>query len=355
VSAQKVNTVLGPISPSEMGVTLPHEHIVFGFPGWEGDQTIAPFDREGILSRALELMEELKALGLRTFVDATPNDGGRFPDLLREVSEKSGVNIICSTGYYYEEEGMPAYWKFRSSMGDVSGEIYELFSKEITEGIRDTGIKAGAIKVGTGKGEITDYERMMFEVAARVQKDTGVPIITHTQEGTMGPEQAELLVAAGAEPKRIQIGHMSDNTDIHYHLETLKHGVNISFDRMGLQVVAGCPMDVERYAVLIGLIGRTVRRSHRPDRNRPRRQDHDLPRHHRAMARQTPELPGGGPALHRRLASDPPVQEGDPRPEERRRNRRADSGHPGRQSAQVVRRRLTACPRSADPQARKRL
>jgi phosphotriesterase-related protein len=255
MSDVKVNTVLGPISPGEMGVTLPHEHIAYGYPGWEGDQTVAPLDRAQIVKDSLEMMEQIKAFGVKTYVDATPNDGGRFPEILREVSEKSGVNIICSTGYYYEEEGMPAYWKFRSSLGDVSGEIYELFSKEITEGIRDTGIKAGAIKVGTGKGEITDYERMMFQVAARVQKDTGVPIITHTQEGTMGPEQAELLVSAGADPERIQIGHMSDNTDIRYQLETMKHGVYVAFDRMGIQVLAGCPMDEERYSVLVGLIG----------------------------------------------------------------------------------------------------
>ncbi len=255
MSDVKVNTVLGPISPAEMGVTLPHEHITYGYPGWEGDQSVAPFDSKQIVKEALEMMEQLKAFGVKTFVDATPNDGGRFPDILREVSEKSGVNIICSTGYYYEEEGMPAYWKFRSSLGDVTGEIYELFCKEITEGIRDTGIKAGAIKVGTGNGKITDYERMMFEAAARVQKDTGVPIITHTQGGTMGPQQAELLVSAGADPKRIQIGHMSDNTDIRYQLETLKHGVYVAFDRMGIQVLAGCPMDEERYGVLVGLIG----------------------------------------------------------------------------------------------------
>jgi len=255
MSSVKVNTVLGSITPDEMGVTLTHEHITYGYPGWEGDQTVAPLDREQVLKVSLEMMEQLKAFGVKTYVDATPNDGGRFPEILREVSEKSGVNIICSTGYYYEEEGMPAYWKFRRSLGDVSGEIYELFFREITEGIRDTGIKAGAIKVGTGKGEITDYERMMFEAAARVQKDTGVPIITHTQEGTMGPEQAALLVSAGSDPKRVQIGHMSDNTDIRYQLETLKHGVFVAFDRMGIQVLAGCPMDEERYGVLIGLIG----------------------------------------------------------------------------------------------------
>lgn len=255
MSKVEVNTVLGPISPEDMGVTLPHEHIAYGYPGWEGDQTVAPFDRAAIVKAALEMMEQLKAFGVKTYVDATPNDGGRFPEILREVSEKSGVHIICSTGYYYEEEGMAAYWKFRRSLGDVSGEIYELFSKEITQGIRDTGVKAGAIKVGTGKGKITDYERMMFEVAARVQKDTGVPIITHTQEGTMGPEQAALLVSAGADPRRIQIGHMSDSTDIRYQLATLTHGVYVAFDRMGIQVLAGCPMDEERYGVLIGLIG----------------------------------------------------------------------------------------------------
>jgi len=38
----KINTVLGPISPEEMGGTLVHEHICYGCPGWEGDQTIAP-------------------------------------------------------------------------------------------------------------------------------------------------------------------------------------------------------------------------------------------------------------------------------------------------------------------------
>jgi phosphotriesterase-related protein len=62
-------------------------------------------------------------------------------------------------------------------------------------------------------------------------------------------------IKGGADPRRIQIGHMSDNTDIRYQLATLKHGVYVAFDRMGIQVLAGCPMDEERYGVLIGLIG----------------------------------------------------------------------------------------------------
>lgn len=251
-----VNTVLGPISPGEMGVTLPHEHVCFGYPGWEGDLTVAPFDPDAMIAHGIEVFEGLGKLGLGTYVDATTNDCGRQPEIMREVSRRTGINIVCSTGYYFEEEGAPVYWKFRSTLGDISGELHELFFKEVTEGIRDTGIKAGVIKVASSKGEITAYEKLLFEAAAKVQAETGVPIITHTQEGTMGPEQAKLLIEAGADPKRIQVGHMSDNLDIDYQVATLEHGVFVAWDRMGLQGIVGCPMDEQRYDVLAQLIAR---------------------------------------------------------------------------------------------------
>lgn len=250
-----VNTVLGPISPSDLGITLMHEHILYGYPGWEGDRTIAPVNRKEIVANSVATLKQLKdEYGLQSYVDATPLDGARMPEILKEVSEKSGVNIICSTGYYYEGEGSPTYWKFRGSLGDITGELYELFMTEVSKGIMDTGIKAGVLKVGSSKGAITDYEKIMFATAAQVSKETGVPIITHTQEGTMGPQQAEFLIGAGANPKQIQIGHMSDNIDIAYQEDTFKHGVYVSWDRMGLQGLVGCPMDAQRYPVMIELI-----------------------------------------------------------------------------------------------------
>lgn len=253
--AAQVNTVSGPLSADKLGKTLIHEHIIFGYPGWYGDMTMAPFDRKAVVKEAVAVLKEIKELGVTTFVDATPNECGRDPELLKEVSEKSGINIICSTGYYFEAEGAPAYFKFRSQLLDAGSEIYEMFMKEITEGIGTTGIKAGVIKLASSENCITDYEKMFFLSAARAHKETGIPIITHTQHGSMGPEQAEFLVSEGVDPKKIMIGHMSDNTDIRYHLNTLKHGVFISFDRMGIQVIAGCPYDSEKYPVLIGLIG----------------------------------------------------------------------------------------------------
>jgi phosphotriesterase-related protein len=216
---------------------------------------MAPLNREMIVNNAVETLTRLKDnFQLASYVDATPLDGGRMPEICKEVSEKSGVHIICSTGYYYEGEGSPTYWKFRGSLGDIRNELFDLFMKEVTVGIRNTGIKAGVLKVGSSKGCITDYEKLMFETAVRVQKETGVPIITHTQEGTMGPDQAAFLIAAGADPKRTQIGHMSDNVDLAYQEATFKQGVYVAWDRMGLQGLVGCPMDAQRYPVMIELI-----------------------------------------------------------------------------------------------------
>lgn len=252
--ATMVNTVTGPVSSDDLGLTLMHEHFFFGYPGYQGDHTLGPFDREGILKTGIEVAGKAKSRGVRTIVDATPNDCGRDAELLREISERAEIQIVCSTGYYYEAEGAPAYFKFRQGLGTAEGEILEMFMAEITSGIGDTDIRPGVIKLASSKDAITDYEAMFFRTAARAQQETGIPIITHTQEGTMAPEQADLLLAGGADPDRVMIGHMDGNTDIEYHRATLERGVNIAFDRLGVQGIVGMPMDEARYEVIIPLL-----------------------------------------------------------------------------------------------------
>lgn len=250
-----VNTVLGPISADKLGKTLFHEHFVFGYPGFQGDITLGEFDREAALQTGINVAEKLKSHGVKTVVDATTNECGRNPELLREISEKTGLQIICASGYYYEGESAPAYFKFRAGMGDMGAEVYEMFKREITEGIGKTGVKAGVIKLASSKDVITDYEKVFFRAAAKVQMETGVTIITHTQEGTMGAEQAELLISEGADPSRIVIGHMCGNTNLADQVRVLKTGVFVGFDRFGLEGIVGAPFDAVREAMLIGLIG----------------------------------------------------------------------------------------------------
>ncbi|MGD0915878.1 MAG: phosphotriesterase-related protein [Thermodesulfobacteriota bacterium] len=260
----KINTVTGPIFPHEMGITLVHEHVIFGYGGWYANYSITPFDREMCINTALDTIKELKTYGVKTVVDVTPGDCGRDPELLKEISEKSEMNIICSTGLYTEGDGGSGYFKFRKMVtGDATDEIYELFAKEIKQGIGTTGIKPGVIKVATGDGNISPYEEMVLRAAGRAQKETEVPIITHTGgDATMGIEQADLLISEGADPKRISIGHMNGSSNIQYHLAIVGKGVYIVFDRFGTQALHRYMMGLEAFgfsdelskACVIGLI-----------------------------------------------------------------------------------------------------
>ncbi|TWD92352.1 phosphotriesterase-related protein [Neobacillus bataviensis] len=249
-----VETVTGPIPADRLGKTLIHEHFIFGYPGFQGDVTLGAFNKEGALEAAIGIARLLQSYGVQTVVDPTPNECGRDPLFLRQISDATGLQIICATGYYYEGEGATPYFKFRQGLGTAEEDIYQMFITEINEGIAGTGIKPGIIKLASSKDEITEYEKMFFRAAARVQQETGIVILTHTQEGTMGPEQARMLIEHGADPNKIIIGHMCGNTNPEYHKEVMDEGVRIGFDRFGIQVLVGAPLDQERVATLISLL-----------------------------------------------------------------------------------------------------
>lgn len=177
---KKINTVLGPISPEDLGLTLVHEHISVGFPGWECDPLSRPYDRETMARRSLKSLEQVKAYGVQSIIDATPADLNRDVDLLKEVSEKLRINIICATGRYTEDMGKWAYLKQRmkSRIGDMQTELYEGFMQDITQGIGPSAVKPGVIKVATGLNTISPLEEALLRAAARAAKETGLPIIT---------------------------------------------------------------------------------------------------------------------------------------------------------------------------------
>jgi phosphotriesterase-related protein len=241
-----VNTVLGPMSPDKLGLTLVHEHFAFAYPGWYADATIAPYDFKAVLKTDLGVIKAAQKYGIKTIIDATPNDtGGRDPLLYKALAKKTGMNIICSTGLYTEHEGAPPYFKTRQTWykTDISKMMAELFIREITQGIGKSGVKAGVIKCGTsGGGPISPYETAVLKAAVAAQKATGVPIITHTEGPAGGVEQAELFLAEGADLKKVMIGHVSNSKDIEYHKAILAKGVYVAFDRIGLEIIT--PTDV---------------------------------------------------------------------------------------------------------------
>jgi phosphotriesterase-related protein len=251
MASNKVNTVTGEIDVSTLGVTLMHEHLLIGYPGWEANTLEPGPSRDEIIAVCVDKIQSMQAIGIRSLLDPCPNDLGRDVGLAAEVSSRTGFNIICATGLYKEDEGGAAHWHFTRSLGLGVKAMAELFIHELSVGIGDTGIKAGIIKVATGEGQITPYEYDVLEAAALASVETGAPITTHTDQGTMGEEQQAFLVERGVPAHRIIIGHSCGSADHNYHMNILGKGSYLGFDRFGLDILFP---DEQRVRSLVALL-----------------------------------------------------------------------------------------------------
>jgi len=171
-------------------------------------------------------------------VDPCPSDLARDIEFSAEVSQATGFPIVAAAGLYNESFGLTAYWKLRGATGgDVVQEMAEAFIKELTEGVGASGVKPGIIKVATGSGAVTDYERQVFAAATRAAIATDVPIITHTDDGVLGEEQQAMFVEGKLLPHRAMVGHSCGTNDHEYHWRLVEGGTYVGFDRFGLESI----------------------------------------------------------------------------------------------------------------------
>ncbi len=219
----QVNTVLGPIDSSELGFTLSHEHITLGaagtaaaYPGFQ--------DLDAIVDAATAALKEAYDGGVRTIIDVTTLDLGRDIPLMQDVSRRSGVHAIPCTGNHLSIPRI--FW------GAPVDKVAALFIKEIEEGIEDTGVKAGIIKVASDRGGVTENEETVLRAAARACNATGTRISTHTwSPDRVGEEQVRILKEEGVDLNRVYVGHSNDDTDVEYLIGLLEEGVWLGLDR----------------------------------------------------------------------------------------------------------------------------
>ncbi len=217
-----IRTVAGDIAPDELGICYPHEHVLTHPPAAVADSDLT-MDSEAAAIRELGYFY---AAGGRALVEMSPRDYGRDPEGLRRVSAASGVHLICTTGWHKDAFSRP--WIEERSITSLVDEIV----REVEEGIDGTGVRAGVVKAASSLNTITPTEEKAFRAAARAQRETGALITTHTEAGTMGLEQVELLRSEGADPARIVIGHVDRNMDLDYHRALLSSGVTVIYDQL---------------------------------------------------------------------------------------------------------------------------
>ncbi len=223
----------GPVDASELGTTLPHEHILIIEPealrNYSSVYGPCYWDEEVRVADAIARLGEVRAAGIRTIVDPTAPGLGRDIPRIQRINESVDLNIVVATGLY-AFLALPNFLTYR----DVDA-IAALFVREIREGINDTGVKAAFLKCAVeAHGLIGDVPRILAAVAA-ASVETGAPVMVHTNaEARTGLAALETLTAAGVDPARILIAHMGDSNDMSYLREVAASGAWMGLDRFGI-------------------------------------------------------------------------------------------------------------------------
>ena len=221
-----IMTVKGPVPALSAGIMLTHEHILVDFIGADSINNTR-WNRGEVMNKALPFLMKIKDHGCTTFIDCTPEYIGRDPELLRSLSESSGLNIVTNTGYYGA-----ANYKFipRHAYSESADQLAARWISEWENGIAGTGIKPGFIKTGVFGDSLSDFHRKLVTAAARTHLKTGLVIDSHTGPARPAFEQLEILRKEGVSPDAFIWVHAQSEQDPMNHVKAGKMGAWISFD-----------------------------------------------------------------------------------------------------------------------------
>ena len=294
----KITTVLGDMEPETLGLTSFHEHVLCHMDLLKIAQipdsmlTMIPenmaFLREtGSVSSpecrleddvdfaAAELDAFRRYVNGQTICEASAI--GMRGDIrkLRDASKRSGVNIVCCTGLYLLHT-QPSEMQIIEENA-----LVEVFSKEITEGIDDTGIRPGFVKCALGtlnneKNALHERELLSLKACSRAAAKHGLSLHVHTG-GPLTPEvilhAVDTVLECGLDPDKLVMLHMdawlrpskdlmryvsgelSGRTiSLDLPMAMLEKGCNIGFDSWGSPFASVLPDDYDRAKGLLALI-----------------------------------------------------------------------------------------------------
>ncbi len=247
-----VQTVLGPIDPAELGITLAHEHLwmdstpllaVHGYPTtaigtwdaaiaaearWNPGAHLDNYRLTDVDTAVEELGPYVRAGG-RSIVELTPPSLGRDPRRVREIAQRAGVHVVLGAGHYLEP--VHELWVAAASEADIARRLVA----EVRDGVSDTGIRPGIFgEIGTSDPVRPGEARVLRAVAA-ASAETGLAISVHLHPwGHEGMAVLEALVSAGAVPEQVILGHLSTAIDRPDDLRALAdRGATLGFDLFG--------------------------------------------------------------------------------------------------------------------------
>jgi phosphotriesterase-related protein len=222
----KMFTTLGTRTDTELGPILPHEHIMVDFrPPDHPEHGVA--EAADVLALMAPEVMKARARGVTAMVDCTPVGVGRRADILKEVSEATGMPLVVPTGIYREPR-IPG-WARAAREAELTGWMLS----ELQEGIEASGVRAGWIKLGVSDDGLADCEIKILRAASAAAREANAVIGVHTARGRVVRDQLDIVEAMGYRAERFIWIHAQKEPDFTWHLEAARRGSWLEYDEIG--------------------------------------------------------------------------------------------------------------------------
>ena len=273
---RRARTVAGDVAAAELGLTLPHEHLVSALtsklappeddPSWPlldapitaalaAGVRAAPYSSRDNLTMTEDLaLAELLEFGQEgggAVVDQTASDLGRDLPALRRLAAATGLHVIAACGVYLplSAEGLERR---------DPGELAAGWVAELTADPAAGGVPCGVIGEIAVSARLRPAERVALLAAAQAHAATGAPVSLHAVLPETALAALDLLAAEGVAAGRVAVSHADSLVDRGYQRELAARGVFVEFDYLGWHHVAGPDAngdgDRERVAAAAALI-----------------------------------------------------------------------------------------------------
>ena len=249
---ETVESVVGPITPEQLGHTLCHEHTFINM--------AITLPRDGTTNVWGENLEELKRYKLAGGDSILDVSNAELSDLgaplfwkdeagdeldprknritgsrsianvaaTKAMAEATGLNIVLGTGHYHETYFDREWFETTST-----NTIADYLIADLVDEIPGTGVRAGFLgEIAADYHYVTTAEERSFRAAARASNATGTMISTHAPTFPVGLAQLEILIDEGVPPERIVIGHADTVKHIDYSLAIARQGAFVQYDCM---------------------------------------------------------------------------------------------------------------------------
>ena len=222
----QIMTVTGAVEANDLGFTLPHEHVLVDFIGAE---EVGPhrYDADEVIASLTPSLRELVEMGVSAFVDCTPMYLARDAEILKTLSQRTGLKIVTNTGQY-----KPPYLPKETFEIDAEA-LASRWIAEWRDGIDGTGVRPGFIKTAVEPGPLPDILRKTVAAAAITSVETGLTIGTHCGNGLAAREILTILDARTVSPEKWIFIHAQNEPDHDQLLHIAAEGAWIELDGIG--------------------------------------------------------------------------------------------------------------------------